>query len=329
MRYERALDELAASLGVPAQAESAAAVPPAAPVEDDVAEPADPEPSSTPTPSELKALETFTAEYQPLWEEGVDPLALPSSHDRRGMLRAAADPTAEGPSVDVVVCVHDALEDVRRCLWSLSHKASYPFRLILVNDGSDEQTSAFLRSTVIASPTITLIENQTPPHGYTIAANLGMREAGADYVVLLNSDTIVTHGWLERILACGESDERIGILGPLSNAASHQSIPELREGDSWATNPLPDFVTEDGVASYSSAFRRGPGRDFRSSTGSVTSSSAMSSSGSVTSTRRASPAATARRTTSAFVRRAPGLSSRSPMMPTSSTPSRSRSRPRP
>ena len=164
------------------------------------------------------------------------------------MLRAAADPTAEGPSVDVVVCVHDALEDVRRCLWSLSHKASYPFRLILVNDGSDEQTSAFLRSTAIANPTITLIENQTPPHGYTIAANLGMREAGADYVVLLNSDTIVTHGWLERIVACGESDERIGILGPLSNAASHQSIPELREGDSWATNPLPDFVTEDGMA---------------------------------------------------------------------------------
>ena len=75
-----------------------------------------------------------------------------------------------------------------------------------------------------------------------------MREADGDYVVVLNSDTIVTFGWLERIVACGESDERIGILGPLSNAASHQSLPALRDDGAWATNPLPTFLTENGMA---------------------------------------------------------------------------------
>ena len=88
---------------------------------------------------------------------------------------------------------------------------------------------------------MTLINNDTPPHGYAIAADIGMRASSGDYVVLLNSDTIVTYDWLEKIVACGESDERIGILGLLSNAASHQSVPELRDGDAWATNPLPSF----------------------------------------------------------------------------------------
>lgn len=197
--------------------------------------------------SERDALETFLGEYRPSRRNGPDPFALPFPHDWRGVLRADGE-AVDSPTVDVAVCVHDALEDVRHCLWSLLHKGSYPFRLILVNDGSDEETTAYLEEVAAVNPKATLIHNDSPPHGYTIAANLGMRAASGDYVVLLNSDTVVTHGWLERIVACGESDERIGILGPLSNAASHQSIPELRDADGWATNPLPSFLTADGLA---------------------------------------------------------------------------------
>ncbi|HEY6551053.1 MAG TPA: glycosyltransferase, partial [Solirubrobacterales bacterium] len=198
---------------------------------------------------ELALLDNFINEYRPFTSAGVDPLALPSPHDRRGALRGPRpEPVSGSPSVDVVVCVHNALEDVRKCLWSLVHKASYPFRLIVVNDGSDIETTTFLEEAAAANPEMTLIGNASPPHGYAIAANLGMREAVGDYVVVLNSDTIVTYGWLEKIVACGESDERIGILGPLSNAASHQSLPELREGGAWATNPLPAFASEDGIA---------------------------------------------------------------------------------
>ncbi|HKO37306.1 MAG TPA: glycosyltransferase [Solirubrobacterales bacterium] len=211
---------------------------------------APPEVVVAPTRSEREALASFTSEYEPLSPTGTDPLALPSPRDRRGVLVGAARAPGDGrPSVDVVVCVHNALADVRRCLWSLVEKGSYPFHLIVVNDGSDAETTAYLEEAAqLNSDGMTLIHNDTPPHGYTLAANLGMRAAAADYVVVLNSDTIVTFGWLERIVACGESDERIGILGPLSNAASHQSVPELRDAEGWATNPLPVFATEDGLA---------------------------------------------------------------------------------
>ncbi|HXS46158.1 MAG TPA: glycosyltransferase, partial [Solirubrobacterales bacterium] len=198
---------------------------------------------------EREARASFVGNYSPLATSGTDPLALPSPRDRQGILR---DPGGGGvedrPSVDVVVCVHNALDDVRRCLWSLVEKGSFPFHLIVVNDGSAPETTGYLEEAAKLNPGMTLIHNDSPPHGYAIAANLGMRSAGGDYVVVLNSDTIVTAGWLERIIACGESDARIGVLGPLSNAASHQSVPELREGGAWATNPLPAFATEDGLA---------------------------------------------------------------------------------
>jgi len=197
--------------------------------------------------AENDALEVFLREYRPSRRSGRDPFALPLPRDRSDVLRAVGE-AGDRPTVDVVVCVHNALDDVRCCLWSLFQKGSYPFRLILVNDGSDAETTASLEEVAAANPKIALIHNSSPPHGYTIAANLGMRAADGDYVVLLNSDTVVTYGWLERIVACGESDERIGILGPLSNAASHQSVPELRDSDGWATNPLPSFLTPDGLA---------------------------------------------------------------------------------
>src|SRR4030042_5240476 len=39
-------------------------------------------------------------------------------------------------SVDLIVCVHDALSDVQRCLESIIRYTTPPYRLILVDDGS-------------------------------------------------------------------------------------------------------------------------------------------------------------------------------------------------
>ena len=206
-----------------------------------------------PNEHELAAHDYFRREYDhdaralgtdPL----VDPVALPAVSDHYGHVVAEHRPGTPGPSVDVVVCVHNALADVRTCLWSVVHKTDRPYRLILVNDGSDEDTTRYLEQVAADVPHVGLIHRDHEPHGYTIAANLGLRASTGDYVVLLNSDTIVTRGWLDRIVDCGESDPNIGILGPLSNAASHQSIPDLRDAAGWSTNPLPAFATPDAIA---------------------------------------------------------------------------------
>jgi GT2 family glycosyltransferase/glycosyltransferase involved in cell wall biosynthesis len=182
----------------------------------------------------------------PLPEEEM---SLPIPVDREGVLIPAERAAAGSPekTVSVVVCVHDALEDVKPCLCSLLGKTSRPFHLVLVDDGSGPETSAHLKRFRELNPRTTLIENPGE-HGYTIAANLGMGSSQSDYVVLLNSDTIVTPGWLERIVECGESDERIGMVSPLSNAATHQSVPNVRENGEWAINGLPEWLTPDGMA---------------------------------------------------------------------------------
>lgn len=75
-----------------------------------------------------------------------------------------------------------------------------------------------------------------------------MRASRADYALLLNSDTVVTEGWLDRLIACAEAEPRAGIVGPLSNTASYQSIPRVSQDGDWAENPLPENLTLDELA---------------------------------------------------------------------------------
>lgn len=143
--------------------------------------------------------------------------------------------------VDVVVCVHNALEHVERCLASVLTRTTVNFRLIVVNDGSDEPTTARLRELAASHAQMEVVETsrEQTPIGYAGAANRGLRHGSADYVVLLNSDTIVPRLWIEGLLDAMSSVDNVGMVGPLSNAASWQSVPELSDADGWKVNELP------------------------------------------------------------------------------------------
>ena len=187
------------------------------------------------------------------------PAAAKPGPFRRGPARTVYDmlDMARNESVDVIVCVHNALEDVRLCLGSVVSRTTGNYRLVVVNDGSDEETSEFLRGFCAAQPGALLIETHGPL-GYTRAANAGLRASEADHAVLLNSDTVVPSLWLERLLACMNSDDAIGIVGPLSNAASWQSVPDVVGDDGgWAVNELPPGFDVDVFAELVASMSRG------------------------------------------------------------------------
>ncbi|MFO1243205.1 MAG: glycosyltransferase [Rickettsiales bacterium] len=151
------------------------------------------------------------------------------------------------PSLTVVVCVHNAAFYAETAIDSVLRHTPKPYELILVDDGSDAETKAMLEDYAAEYDHITLIRNEVAG-GYTKAANLGLRASTSDYTILLNSDTIVSPKWAERIISCGESSTDIGIIGPLSNAATYQSVPDVfAETGHWKQNELPGAVT---VAAY-------------------------------------------------------------------------------
>lgn len=148
--------------------------------------------------------------------------------------------------IDIIICVHNALEDVQRCLASVLEHTSQPYRLILVDDGSDGETAAYLAG--FANKNDAMFLRSEEATGYTCAANRGMCASSADYVVLLNSDTLVAPDWLDRMAACMQSDPKIGMVGPLSNTASWQSVPKIEDSGDWAANTLPAGLSASGMS---------------------------------------------------------------------------------
>jgi len=140
--------------------------------------------------------------------------------------------------IDVIIPVYRGLAETRRCLDSvLAAPCAAPREVIVVDDATpDPEIADFLRAQA-RERTITLLvhpENR----GFVRAANAGMSLHDGRDVLLLNSDTEVADGWLDRIAACGARDARAGTVTPFSNNATICSFPEFA-----ARNDLPPGVT--------------------------------------------------------------------------------------
>lgn len=157
-------------------------------------------------------------------------------------------PSREFPFVDIIVPVYNACDDVLLCLSSLIEKTDLLHRVIVINDGQDKRTAIMLDAFNSSYNHLEVITN--PENiGYTRSVNKGIGHSNADWVVVLNSDTIVSEGWLGKLMNCALSQDNVGMVGALSNAASWQSVPKVHDasGD-WHLNPLPEHMTIDDVA---------------------------------------------------------------------------------
>lgn len=128
--------------------------------------------------------------------------------------------------VDVIIPVFNAFEDLERCLASLQrHKGSRPFRLLLVNDASTDGRVAPLLVQLQQQPwTDTLVLTNAHNQGFVSTVNRAMA-LGSNDVVLLNTDTRVTAGWLDQLLACAAADPQIATVTPFTNNGEICSYP--------------------------------------------------------------------------------------------------------
>ena len=153
------------------------------------------------------------------------------------------DPIA---TIDIVVPVYDAIEDLRRCVDSVLGHTAGDYRLLLIDDGSrGPAVAAYFRELEArALSQLVLLANERNL-GFTLTANRGMQAAreGAD-VVLLNSDTIVTSGWLDALARCIHSDPTIGTATPFSNNAEICSLPRFCENNVWRAGRDPEPMSQ-------------------------------------------------------------------------------------
>lgn len=132
--------------------------------------------------------------------------------DRTAIYDAVAN--LEG-AVDIVIPVYGGLHVVRPCIDSVLTRTGWPFHLIVVDDCSpDPATRDYLKS--LEAQGVSVLFNQKN-RGFAATVNRGVRHGKNPYVVVLNSDVLVTDKWLVKMLIAMESDPKNVICNPVTN----------------------------------------------------------------------------------------------------------------
>lgn len=148
----------------------------------------------------------------------------PRRRDRTGLLQSL--PVDEGDGIAIVVPIYKAAEDLARCLDALARSTTRPARLILIDDASGCSAVDGLLAEWRGRANVEVHVNDAN-RGFTGTVNRGIALAGRADVVLLNSDTMVTPGWLEGLRTAAYSEPGVATVTPLSNNAGAFSVPEI------------------------------------------------------------------------------------------------------
>jgi GT2 family glycosyltransferase len=149
------------------------------------------------------------------------------ANERAARLQRDPPPQAAGePSVSVIVPVHGDFDATRTCLETLFAVLDHAprHRAVIVDDATPDPRIAAYLATLRSRPRITLLTNRSNL-GFVGSINRALTAIDDGDVILLNADTIVPPGFIDRLAAAAHSSADIGAVTPLSNHGEFTSFP--------------------------------------------------------------------------------------------------------
>jgi len=133
--------------------------------------------------------------------------------------------------VAIILISYNNLGYLTMCLQSIWKNTIYQnFKVIVVDNGSSGGVIDYLEKESLVNCNLRVIYNQEN-FGYSKAINIGISEAReCDFLVLLNDDTIVTRGWLNRLIHYLH-DPEVELVGPVTNWAGNEARIHVNYND--------------------------------------------------------------------------------------------------
>lgn len=113
------------------------------------------------------------------------------------------------PVVSIIVVSYNTRTMTLDCLRSVVEQTSVPYELIVLDNASADGSAEAIAA---AFPDIRLIASREN-HGFAKANNLAALEARGEYLLLLNPDTLILDGAIDRLLAFAKRTPEAGIWG--------------------------------------------------------------------------------------------------------------------
>jgi GT2 family glycosyltransferase len=119
-------------------------------------------------------------------------------------------PVSSPLELSIIIAARNSGRDLDVCLPSIRAGTAAPHEIIIVDNASSDGTAAWLRR---AWPAIVLIEN-TSNRGHCHAINRGLEAASAEFVLVLDADTVIWPGAIDRLVAFARGNPEAVIVAP-------------------------------------------------------------------------------------------------------------------
>ena len=118
----------------------------------------------------------------------------------------------EVPICDIIIPTYNNEDLTIACLNSIRECTDIPYRVIWVDNASKDVG----RVENVIQDIPHLIVKMSKNEGFVNAVNEGIKASTAPYVCLLNNDTVVSTGWLRKLVNALKRDPKMGIIGALT-----------------------------------------------------------------------------------------------------------------
>ena len=130
--------------------------------------------------------------------------------------------------VSILIPVYQNSHLTKDCIQSIYSTTKIPIELIIVDNASTDDTIQVLLELQNNKPDnieeFIVIRNKENM-GVVSAFNQGIKQFSGDYLLLQNNDCVMTYNWLEEMMEVISENEKIGIIGPLSNLFHGKTHP--------------------------------------------------------------------------------------------------------
>ncbi len=145
-------------------------------------------------------------------------------------------------SYDILIPIYNAFDHVKTCVESVLKNTDKKHKVYLLDDASSDARILPLLNGYAHDDNRVIVLPYGKNLGFIGNVNRGFAISNND-VIILNSDTQVTPGWVEKMHRCILSNSSAGIVCPLSNNATILSVPVMN-----ASNKLPKGMSIDDFA---------------------------------------------------------------------------------
>ncbi|MCK5536248.1 MAG: glycosyltransferase family 2 protein, partial [Bacteroidales bacterium] len=127
--------------------------------------------------------------------------------------------------IDIIIPVYNGYDYLSPLLTSIYNCTNIKYRLIVVNDASPDRKVLPLLKELLDKHNHVLIENKINK-GFVKSVNIAMQYV-KNHFVILNTDTEVPSGWLERLMQPIFLDKTVASTTPFTNAGTIASFPKF------------------------------------------------------------------------------------------------------